>query len=78
MAVLFALGVMSLVWMAVIAAVVFVEKVFVFGSRLRWVVAVGLIGAGSGSRSRPEASQRSSSPAAHRRCRCAESDGYGT
>jgi predicted metal-binding membrane protein len=43
MAALFALGFMSLVWMAVIAGVIFAEKVFVFGARLRWPVAVALV-----------------------------------
>jgi predicted metal-binding membrane protein len=43
MLVLFALGVMSLLWMAVIAAVVFVEKVAPFGWRARSALAVALI-----------------------------------
>jgi predicted metal-binding membrane protein len=46
MIVLFALGIMSLVWMAAVAAVIFFEKVFMRGSRLRWLVAVGLIAVG--------------------------------
>jgi predicted metal-binding membrane protein len=43
MAVLFALGVMSLFWMLVIAAVIFVEKVFPDGPRLTRAVGIGLI-----------------------------------
>ena len=35
MLVLFAVGVMSLVWMALLAAVIFAEKVLPFGARLR-------------------------------------------
>jgi predicted metal-binding membrane protein len=43
MLVLFAMGVMSLVWMAVVAAVIFAEKVLPRGVRLSRAVAVGLI-----------------------------------
>jgi predicted metal-binding membrane protein len=43
MVVLFALGVMSLTWMAVIAGVIFAEKVFPRGLELSRVVAVALI-----------------------------------
>lgn len=43
MAVLFALGVMSLSWMFVIAAVIFVEKVLPYGPRLTRLVGIGLI-----------------------------------
>lgn len=43
MVVLFALGVMSLVWMAVVAAVIFAEKVLPFGVRLPRVVAPALV-----------------------------------
>ncbi|MET1020163.1 MAG: DUF2182 domain-containing protein [Microterricola sp.] len=43
MAVLFALGVMSVFWMVVIAAVIFVEKVFSSGPLLTRVVGSGLI-----------------------------------
>jgi predicted metal-binding membrane protein len=46
MAVLFGLGVMSVFWMVVIAAVIFVEKVFPSGPRLTRVVGVGLIALG--------------------------------
>jgi predicted metal-binding membrane protein len=46
MVVLFALGVTSLAWMAAIAAVIFVEKVFVFGARFRRPLAVALIALG--------------------------------
>ena len=43
MAVLFVLGVMSLFWMAVIAVVIFAEKVLPRGSRLAPAVAVALV-----------------------------------
>jgi predicted metal-binding membrane protein len=43
MAVLFALGVMSVVWMAVVAAVIFAEKVLPSGPRLTRFVALGLV-----------------------------------
>jgi predicted metal-binding membrane protein len=43
MAVLFALGVMSLFWMVAIAAVIFVEKVLPNGSRLTRAVGIGLV-----------------------------------
>jgi predicted metal-binding membrane protein len=43
MAVLFALGVMSVVWMAVVAAVIFAEKVLPQGPRLTRFVALGLV-----------------------------------
>jgi predicted metal-binding membrane protein len=46
MIVLFSLGVMSLVWMAVIAGVIFAEKVFPFGERLARIVAVAFIALG--------------------------------
>jgi predicted metal-binding membrane protein len=46
MAVLFVLGVMSLFWMAVVAVVIFVEKVVPLGQRLAPVVAVGVIALG--------------------------------
>ncbi len=43
---LFALGVMSLTWMAAIAAIVFAQKVLPYGDRLTPVVAVALVAAG--------------------------------
>jgi predicted metal-binding membrane protein len=46
MAVLFALGVMSLVWMVVVAAVIFTEKVLPQGLRLSRVVAIALLAFG--------------------------------
>jgi predicted metal-binding membrane protein len=46
MLVLFALGVMSVLWMAVIAAIVFAEKVLPFGRRGRIALAAGLVAAG--------------------------------
>jgi predicted metal-binding membrane protein len=46
MAVLFVLGVMSLVWMAVVAAVIFAEKALPPGPRLAPVVAVALVALG--------------------------------
>jgi predicted metal-binding membrane protein len=46
MVVLFAVGVMSILWMAVIAAVVFVEKILPIGEALTRVLAVALVAAG--------------------------------
>ncbi len=46
MAVLFVLGVMSLFWMAVVAAVIFVEKVLLHGPRLSRVFALALVALG--------------------------------
>jgi len=46
MVILFALGVMSLFWMAVIAGVIFAEKVFPYGFRLTRVFAVAFVGLG--------------------------------
>ena len=46
MLVLIALGVMSLFWMAVVAAVIFAEKVLPFGARLHRPLAVLLVGLG--------------------------------
>jgi predicted metal-binding membrane protein len=46
MVVLFALGVMSLVWMVVIAGVIFAEKVLPYGLRLSRVFAIALIAFG--------------------------------
>jgi predicted metal-binding membrane protein len=46
MIVLFSLGVMSLVWMAVIAGVIFAEKVLRFGMRLTRVLAVAFVALG--------------------------------
>jgi predicted metal-binding membrane protein len=43
MAVLFALGVMSLLWMTLVAVVIFAEKVLPHGLRLSRFVAVGLV-----------------------------------
>jgi predicted metal-binding membrane protein len=43
---LFALGVMSLFWMAVVAAVIFAEKVAPLGERLSRVFAVALVALG--------------------------------
>jgi predicted metal-binding membrane protein len=47
MVVLFALGVMSLVWMVVVAGVIFAEKLFPRGLELSRVVAVALIALGA-------------------------------
>jgi len=44
--ILFALGVMSLFWMAVVAAVIFLEKVTPVGARLTWPLAVAFIALG--------------------------------
>jgi predicted metal-binding membrane protein len=46
MAVLFALGVMSLVWMVLVAAVIFAEKVLPHGVQLSRVAAVALVALG--------------------------------
>jgi predicted metal-binding membrane protein len=46
MAVLFVLGAMSLVWMALLAVVIFVEKVLPRGQRLATVFAVALVALG--------------------------------
>ena len=46
MAVLFVLGVMSLVWMAVLAVVIFAEKVLPAGPRVARVVSVALVALG--------------------------------
>jgi predicted metal-binding membrane protein len=46
MIVLFALGVMSLTWMAVVAALIFAQKVFPHGERLTRVFAVVFVAAG--------------------------------
>ena len=46
MLILFALGAMSLLWMTVVAAVVFAEKVAPAGDRLSPVLATALAGAG--------------------------------
>src|SRR5258708_25339414 len=43
MAVLFALGAMNLIWMAVVAVVIFVEKVLPRGPRLAHVFALALV-----------------------------------
>ncbi len=46
MVVLFAVGVMSLAWMAVVAALIFAEKVLPLGERLAVAFAVGLVALG--------------------------------
>jgi predicted metal-binding membrane protein len=46
MIVLFALGVMSLTWMAVVAGIIFAEKVLPFGFRLTRVVAIAFVALG--------------------------------
>jgi predicted metal-binding membrane protein len=46
MVILFALGVMSLVWMLVVAAVIFAEKVLPYGLRLARVFAVAFVAVG--------------------------------
>jgi predicted metal-binding membrane protein len=46
MAVLFAVGVMSLFWMVVVAAVIFAEKVLPQGLRLSRIVGIALIALG--------------------------------
>lgn len=54
MLILFALGLMSLTWMAVVTAIVFVEKVLPGGDRLRLAVAAALVGLGIWVASAPE------------------------
>jgi hypothetical protein len=46
MLVLFAVGVMSVTWMAVVAALIFAEKVLPFGARLSGLIGVLLIAFG--------------------------------
>jgi predicted metal-binding membrane protein len=46
MLVLFAVGVMSLAWMAIVAAVIFAEKVLPLGARLTGPIALCLVGLG--------------------------------
>lgn len=46
MLVLFAVGVMSIFWMAVVAAVIFAEKVLPAGGRLKGAIALGLVALG--------------------------------
>jgi predicted metal-binding membrane protein len=46
MVVLFALGVMSVVWMAVVAGIIFAEKVVPYGARLTRPLAVALVSLG--------------------------------
>ena len=46
MIVLFALGVMSLLWMVVVASLIFAQKVLPGGLRLTRLIAVALIAAG--------------------------------
>jgi hypothetical protein len=46
MVVLFALGVMSLVWMAVVAGIIFAEKVLPYGNRLTRPIALLLVALG--------------------------------
>ena len=46
MVVLFTVGVMSLVWMAVIAAVIFAEKVIPYGTRLTKALALAFVALG--------------------------------
>jgi predicted metal-binding membrane protein len=46
MVILFALGVMSLTWMLVVAGVIFAQKVLPWGQRVQWALAAGLVGLG--------------------------------
>ena len=46
MLILFALGVMSLLWMAIVAALIFAEKVLPLGERLSRLFALGFVAAG--------------------------------
>ena len=54
MLILFALGAMSLVWMALIAGVIFAEKVLPFGTRLPAVLAVCFVLLGAWVASEPD------------------------
>jgi hypothetical protein len=46
MLILFALGIMSLLWMAIVTAIIFLQKVLPFGQRLTWVLAVVFVATG--------------------------------
>lgn len=46
MVILFALGVMSLLWMAIVAALIFAEKILPFGPRLQYVLAAAFLALG--------------------------------
>jgi predicted metal-binding membrane protein len=46
MVVLFGLGVMSIAWMAVVAALIFAQKILPYGDRLTRVFAVAFVAAG--------------------------------
>jgi predicted metal-binding membrane protein len=46
MVVLFALGMMSIAWMAVVAVLIFGEKIVPYGDRLTRVVAVAFVATG--------------------------------
>jgi hypothetical protein len=46
MVLLFALGVMSLVWMGIVAALIFAQKILPFGERLPYAFAVAFVAAG--------------------------------
>jgi predicted metal-binding membrane protein len=46
MVVLFAVGVMSLFWMAIVAAAIFAEKVLPYGERIGYALAVALVAFG--------------------------------
>jgi predicted metal-binding membrane protein len=59
---LFALGVMSLFWMAVVAAVIFVEKVTPFGARLTRPLAVALVALGIAVAASPSSVPRLTDP----------------
>jgi predicted metal-binding membrane protein len=43
MLVLVAVGLMNMVWMAALAAVIFLEKVWRYGRQLSWAVGVGML-----------------------------------
>ena len=55
MVLLFAVGIMSITWMVVVAAIVFAEKVLPIGEQVAKALAVVLVALGSGSRSHPGA-----------------------
>jgi hypothetical protein len=65
MVILFALGVMSLLWMAVVAAVIFAEKVLPIGTRLPAVFAVGFVALGIWIVAAPSSVPGLTEPGAH-------------
>ena len=71
MLVLFVLGVMSLLWMAVVGALIFAEKVLPFGARLATVLAVCFLVLGLWVATSPGTVPGLTQPAGRRCRRCA-------